>query len=553
MNRDWWKWGDPKEAKHINEYPKLKSFLETRWSTTLKEEFIPPAKFDIPAVAEKKKEQIKDIFATISPKKISFKDDDRLQVALGKSYYDVIRICQGKGFFVPDLVISPTSHEEIQYILTEASFNNIQIIPFGGGSNVVGALSLDKLQKSPEIKCTINLRNYNKLIRLDETHHTATFEAGILGPELEKILNARGFTLGHFPQSFEYSTLGGWVVTRSAGQESSYYGKIEDLVEHLTVATPVGTLHSNEFTHDAAGINLLNLFVGSEGTLGIVTEVTVRIRKMPRHHRWVVALFPTFEDGSAYLKQLAQAQVKPSVVRLSDANETQLFSKIASSDDQPKTLFDDLKKEAQKIFLQWKNLSQPCLLIMRFAENEFNVSPQVLYAKGLVEKYKGMLAPTTIGDTWAEGRFKTPYLRDTFVEHAIFIDTMETLVHWKDTVKLHAALTRELKRSKAFQKENGIFLAHISHIYPNAACMYFTLITSMQRGKEVEQWQEIKELVSDTITQNNGSISHHHSVGADHQKWYLKYSDTLSLELLRAIKYKLDPKNIMNPGKLFNV
>lgn len=552
MNRDWWKWGDPREAKHLNDYPKMKAFLEERWSTSLKEEFIPPAKFDLPAIPDKKKEQIKDVFATIPPKKISFKDDDRLKVALGKSYYDVIRICQGKGFFVPDVVISPTSHDEIQYIVTEASFNNVQLIPFGGGSNVVGALSLDKLAKSPEVKCSINLRQYNKLIRIDGEHLTATFEAGILGPDLEKILNAKGFTLGHFPQSFEYSTLGGWVVTRSAGQESSYYGKIEDLVEHITVATPAGTIRTNEYTHDASGVNLLSLFIGSEGTLGIVTEVTVRIRKLPRHHRWVVALFPNFEAGSNYLKHIAQAQVKPSVVRLSDANETMLFSKIASSDHQPKTLIDDLKKEAQKLILQWKNLGEPCLLIMRFVETEFNVSPQVLFAKDLVAKYKGMLAPTTIGEKWEEGRFKTPYLRDSLVEHGIFIDTMETLVHWKDTAKLHAALTRELKRSKAFQKENGIFLAHISHVYPNAACMYFTLITQMQRGKETEQWQEIKDLVTDTIMQNNGSVSHHHSVGADHQKWYLKYSDPLGLEVLRTVKQKLDPKNIMNPGKLYN-
>ncbi|HNI33264.1 MAG TPA: FAD-binding oxidoreductase, partial [Chitinophagales bacterium] len=417
--------------------------------------------------------------------------------------------------------------------------------------NVVGALSLDNLSGKSDIKCTLDLRKYKKLIQIDEEHLTATFEAGIFGPELEKILQAKGYTLGHFPQSFEYSTLGGWIVTRGAGQESTYYGKIEDLVEHIKVATPIGTLESNTFSHDASGINVLPLFVGSEGTLGVVTEISVKIKKLPKNYRWIVALFPDFQSGSQYLQELTQAGVKPSVVRLSDANETNLFSKMSSSEEQP-GFVNDLKKEAQKLILQWKNLTAPCVLIMRFPQSNISVSSQVIYAKDLVAKHKGMLAPATIGDKWAENRFKLPYLRDTLVEHAIYIDTMETLVRWKDVQKMHQALTKELNKCAAFHKNKGIFLAHISHVYPNAACMYFTLITPMLKGREIEQWQDLKDVVTNTILQNNGSISHHHSVGLDHQKWYKKYLDNLAMDLLQSIKNKLDPKGIMNPGKLFS-
>ena len=410
---------------------------------------------------------------------------------------------------------------------------------------------MDNLAGQTDIKCTVDLRKFKRLLHIDEQHLQATFETGILGPELEKILNDKGYTLGHFPQSFEYSTLGGWIVTRGAGQESTYYGKIEDLTEHIKVATPVGTLESNPFTHDASGINVLPFFVGSEGTLGIVTEVTVKIRKLPKNYRWLVALFPTFQQGTNYMKEIAQAGIKPSVVRLSDANETNLFSKMSSSEEQP-GLLNDIKKEAQKLVLQFKNLTEPCVLMMRFPQGDFSVSSQILFAKELVGKYKGMVAPSSIGDKWADNRFKLPYLRDTLVEHSIYIDTMETLVHWKDIPKLHQALTKELNKSTAFNKQKGIFLAHISHIYPNAACIYFTLITPILRGREIEQWQEIKDLVTNTIMQNNGSVSHHHSVGADHQKWYKKYSDNLALEVLHAVKQKLDPKGIMNPGKLYS-
>ncbi len=551
MQRNWWKWGDPNEIKHINDYPKLKDMVEERWKMRLREDFFPPKTFELPTISEKKKNLIKDIFASLHPKKISFNEDDRLAVSLGKSYYDVIRIFNGGGFVSPDMVITPNTHEEIQYVLSQASENNVSIIPFGGGTNVVGALSLDNLVGKSEAICTIDLRKYKKLVRLDEEHLTATFETGILGPELEKILNAKGYTLGHFPQSFEYSTLGGWIVTRGAGQESTYYGKIEDLIEKIKVATPVGTLESNTFSHDASGINVLPFFVGSEGTLGIVTEATVKIKKLPKNYRWIVALFPNFQQGSNYLKELAQSGVKPSVVRLSDANETNLFSKMASSHEQP-GLLSDLKKEAQKIILQWKNLTEPCVCIMRFPQGEFSVSSQIIFAKELVSKHSGMIAPNTIGDKWAESRFKLPYLRDTLVEHSIYIDTMETLVQWKDVQKLHQALTKELNKFPAFNKNKGIFIAHISHIYPNAACMYFTLITPMLKGREIEQWQELKELVTNTIVQHNGSVSHHHSVGADHQKWYKLFSDSLALDVLKSIKNKLDPKGIMNPGKLFS-
>lgn len=551
MNRDWWKWGNPKEIKHINDYTKLKELLEERWKTHLHEDFFPPKNFELSQLSDKKKEQVKDIFASINPKKISFSDDDRLFVSLGKSYYDVIRIFNGNNFIVTDVVITPTTHEEIQYILSQASDNNVHIIPFGGGTNVVGALSLDQIANRPEIKCTLDLRKFKRLLNFDEEHLQATFEAGILGPELEKLLNAKGYTLGHFPQSFEYSTLGGWIVTRSAGQESTYYGKIEDLVEHIKVATPIGTLESNPFSHDASGINVLPFFVGSEGTLGVVSEVTVKIKKLPKNYRWIVALFPTFQQGANYLKEIAQIGIKPSVVRLSDANETNLFSKIASTSTET-GLLNELKKEAQKLILQWKNLSEPCVLMMRFPQGDFSVSSQVILAKDIVEKYKGMIAPASVGDKWAEQRFKTPYLRDTLVEHSIYIDTMETLVRWKDVNKLHQTLSKELNKCVAFNKNKGIFLAHISHIYPNAACMYFTLITQMQKGREIEQWHDIKDLVTNTIMQHDASISHHHSVGMDHQKWYKKYTHQLSLDILKSIKNKLDPKGIMNPGKLYS-
>jgi alkyldihydroxyacetonephosphate synthase len=552
MIKDWWKWGDHTQLKNIDDYPKMKAYLEDRWGITLKFDFTPPASMELPQIPEKKKEQIRDIFASIPTRKISFKNEDRLKFALGKSYYDVIRICKGGNIDGPDAVITPVQHKDVEYILAQASEHNVAVIPFGGGTNVVGALTLSSISSKYAHKICINLSEMNKLIHLDETCMTATFQAGIFGPALEKILQEKGFTLGHFPQSFEYSSLGGWVVTRSAGQESTHYGKIEDLVEGLTIATPTGTIKTPHFTHEAAGINIMQLFVGSEGTLGVVTEVRVKIRKKPKTHRWVIGLLPDFESGKSALKEMIQQDIRPSVVRFSDFSETSMFSKLASATVE-EGLIGTLKKEAQKWLLKYKNLEQPNLMILRFEEMLSSTSALAVNAKNIIESKGGMLLGNTIGENWEHSRFALPYLRDTLVEHRIFIDTYETIVPWDQVVPLHDALIKELNRNAAFGKEKGIFMAHISHVYPVGACVYFTVITKMQAGKEIEQWQEIKTLMTDTILRHEGSVSHHHGVGLDHQKWYLNNSDPLSLEVLKAVKQRLDPKGILNPGKLFHV
>jgi alkyldihydroxyacetonephosphate synthase len=549
MHKDWWKWGNTEETKRIEDYPALKDYVEDRWKTQLKHTLVVPKMPNV-EYPTKKKEVLINIFASLPPKKISFQTSDRYKNALGKSYFDVLRICKGDTYTLPDVVLYPSSHEEVEYIVKQAHDNNIALTPFGGGTNVVGALTNDNVKKFEFIAC-VNLLHMNNMLHIDKEHFMATFQAGILGPDLEKLLNKQGFTLGHFPQSFEYSTLGGWVVTRSAGQESTFYGKIEDLVEQVKVVTPVGHLYSSDHTHDASGVNTLSLFVGSEGTLGIVTEVMIKIRPLPRTHRWIVALFPSFELGSQALKSVSQAGIKPSVVRLSDANETMIFTKMAAK--KPVTFLDTVKKDIQNAVLKYKNLSQPSLMMMRFEEHNVNVSSTVVSVKNIIENSKGFLVTNSIGEQWEHNRFKLPYLRDPLVEHGVLIDTYETFVPWKHIMALHHSLQEKLSKLPEFNKKKGIFMAHLSHIYPSGACIYFTGITPMIAGSELEQWHIIKSLITDTIIAHNGTISHHHGVGADHQKWYLKQTDPLAMQILRAVKKELDPKGILNPGKLFHV
>ena len=549
MLANWWKWGDPSQAIHLDEYHKLKIFLEDKWNQKLTPSCQPPENFTVKRLSNKKKQFLSEVFDFVAKKRISFDKDSRLKLSLGKSYYDVIRIFEDDLIEIPDAIITPKDHREVQRIIDVADELGIQLSAIGGATNVVGAMTLTKGKKK-SYRCFLDLKGMNKLIELDEDNLTATFQAGILGPELEEILNAKGYTLGHFPQSFEYSTLGGWVVTRSAGQASTLFGKIEDLVEAIKVATPIGTLNTPGFTRDAEGVNLMPLFVGSEGTLGVVTEVKVKIQRIIKKHRWIVALFHDFDLGSRFMQDLIQSGIKPSVIRLSDAEETYFFTRLAS--DKESSMINDLKSQFKKALLEWKNFTTPNLLMLRLEEPAGSVTSQVVFTKNLIKKYNGWSIDPSIGEGWEEGRFTLPYLRDSLVEHGIFIDTMETAVPWDRVNDVHAAVTKVLKKSVAFNKDKGVILAHISHIYPSAACMYFILLTPQKKSNRIGQWEKIKTLVTNTIVKNGGSISHHHGIGKDHQQWYLEKTDPLSLSILQSIKEVIDPNRILNRGKLFD-
>ncbi len=549
MLANWWKWGDPNQAIHLDEYHKLKIFLEEKWNQKLVPSYQPPEKFTVKKLTNKKREFLSEVFDFVAKKRINFEEAERLKLSLGKSYYDVIRIFEDDLIEIPDVIITPKDHNEVQKIIDVANEHDIQLSAIGGATNVVGAMTLSKSKKK-NYRCFLDIKGMDKLIDIDKINSTATFQAGILGPALEEILNSEGYTLGHFPQSFEFSTLGGWVVTRSAGQASTLYGKIEDLVEAIKVATPIGTINTPGFTRDAEGINLLPMFVGSEGTLGVVTEVKVKIQKIVKKHRWIVALFHDFELGADFMKELIQSGIKPSVIRLSDAEETYFFTRLSS--DKESGMIADLKSQFKKALLEWKNFTAPNLLMLRLEEPAGSVTSQVIFTKNLIKKYNGWSIDPSIGEGWEAGRFTLPYLRDSLVEHGIFIDTMETAVPWDKVNDMHAAINKALKKSVAFNKEKGVILTHISHIYPSAACMYFILLTPQKKNNRIDQWDKIKTLVTNTIVKNGGSISHHHGIGKDHQQWYLEKTDPLSLSILQSLKGIIDPNKILNRGKLFD-
>ncbi|HXH17808.1 MAG TPA: FAD-binding oxidoreductase [Chitinophagales bacterium] len=544
MSEDFWKWGDPAKSFHLNHFPKLKSFLEERWKQQLKDDFKTPDLTQQVSESPFTEGDFRKTFPNLKSGQFSNSKESRIRYGFGKSYHDIIRIFTGMIPALPDFVLFPESENDMEHILQQASQNRIRIVPFSGGSNVTGAFEI----RFPGKSCIVNLQRMKKSVEVDEISHTAVFETGIFGPELEKILNARGFTLGHFPQSFEYSTLGGWLATRSGGQESGQYGKIEDMVLGIRAITPAGIIDSKDFPRHASGIDTFRLFIGSEGTLGIITQAKLRIHRLPSNHRWVVALFKTFEEGTEAVRILLQQSIHPGILRLSDALETKLFSAMRSSE--PRGL-KKLIGSFLKSYLAAKGFREPCLLMMRFAIRNNADFAVTQAARHLLKSRSAFILPSATAGNWEEHRFTLPYLRDTLIEHRVLIDTFETVVYWKDVTGLYLKVKDSLQKSD-FHERGGLLFCHMSHVYETGACLYFTMLAPMEQGNEEAQWVRYKKLVTDAIIESGGAVSHHHGVGKDHQQWYLKMLGDKERKLLQAIKKHLDPNGIMNPGKLFD-
>jgi len=542
--QDFWKWGDPAQSFHLDHFPKLKSFLEESWKLQLKDDFKAPDLTQLISESSFTENDFRKIFPNLKAEQFSNSKESRIRYGFGKSYHDIIRIFTGKIPPLPGFILFPETENDVAHILQQASQNKISIVPFSGGSNVTGAFELN----DNNISCVVNLQRMNKTVEIDETSHTATFETGIFGPALEKILNAKGFTLGHFPQSFEYSTLGGWLATRSGGQESGQYGKIEDMVLGIRAVTPAGTIDTKYFPKHASGIDTFRLFIGSEGTLGIITQAKLRIHKRPKEYQWKVALFKTFDEGMKAVKELIQSGIHPGIMRLSDPLETKLFSAMRNSETQG---FKKWIGSLIKSRIARKGFKEPCILMMRFAIRNSADHHSAKTSVEILKSLNGFILPASTAGNWEEHRFTLPYLRDTLIEHRAMIDTFETIAYWKNTSALYSNVKDSLRKSDFYDK-GGLLFCHLSHIYEPGACLYFTMMSPMENGSEEKQWWNYKTLVTDAIVNSGGAVSHHHGVGTDHQQWYLKTTSEGEMKLLQAIKKHLDPNGIMNPGKLFD-
>jgi len=479
--------------------------------------------------------------AAVGPEHVREDRLTRITHAAGRSYPDLVALRAGTPPAAPDAVVYPGTSDEVLAVLASCAEHDVAVVPFGGGTSVTGGV--EPLRGAHSAVVAVDLARLDSLVALDHRSQLATFGAGATGPGLEAALGAHGLTLGHFPQSFEFCTVGGWVATRSAGQASTGYGRIDELVAGLKVATPAGEIATRLVPATAAGPDLRQLLVGSEGALGIITEATLRVRPRPAERRYEAWSFRGFPEGADALRTLEQGGQAPDVARLSDEAETRLMLTMAS---------DGAAKRLGAVYLGARGHGGGCLMICGFEGEPARVRSRRHAAATVLRATGGLPLGTRPGAAWERGRFHGPYLRDELLARGVMVDTLETSTTWSNLGTLYGAVGDALRSALGARGTPPLVMCHVSHLYATGASLYFTFLARQERGAELAQWHAAKVAASDAILAGGGTITHHHAVGRDHARWLESEVGPLWLDLLRAAKARLDPQGIMNPGKLID-
>lgn len=530
----WWGWGDPAELPELDAEAlatltdRVGELRPSPRAVELEGFSLPDAQSLPPQLLE-----------AVGPEGVFTGTEDRLRHATGRGYADLAKLRSGALEAAPDAVLLPADADAVARVLAVCAEQGVAVVPFGGGTSVVGAL--EPLRGAHQRLVSLDLRRLGG-VSVDRRSLTATLGAGLRGPEAEAALKAQGLTLGHFPQSFEYATIGGFAATRSAGQASSGYGRFDSLVSSIRLLAPAGELRTLQTPHTAAGPSLRELIVGSEGVLGVIPEVTVRLRPAPRVRRYEAWMAESFGAGAEIVRTLAQGPGLPDVMRVSDEEETRVSLALSG----PRGLAGGLLGR----YLGLRGKRDGSLLIVGHEGEEESVARRRALSVRALRSGGAAYLGQKAGESWEHGRFAGPYLRDTLMEMGAMVETLETSHTWTSLAGLHRAVGEAIEGSLAAQGTPGLVFCHLSHAYADGASLYFTFIARARHEAALEQWREVKRAASEAIVAAGGTITHHHAVGRDHAPYMEPEIGALGIEALSAIKDRLDPAGIMNPGKL---
>jgi alkyldihydroxyacetonephosphate synthase len=512
------RWGDPAAAAELPD--SARGLIELAFG--LNET---PALVDVTVPASALSEELLgSLRGVLGAEHVRTDDETRRLRTRGKSTPDLLRARAGDLSDAPDAVVRPGSHDDVAAVLTWAVEHRVAVVPFGGGTCVTGGLAARRDGFAGLV--SLDLVRMKRLVSVDHESMTAVLEPGLRGPEAEALLAAEGVLLGHYPQSFEFATIGGFAATRSSGQSSAGYGRFDALVVGLRVATPRGEVRLGSAPANAAGPDLRQLFLGSEGAFGVITEVTARVRKLPEVKVYDGWRWESFAAGADAMRTLAQSGMLPTVLRLSDETETAI------------------------------NLARPdeiggqstggCLMITGYEGTPDAVAAKRAAVTALLTALGGDAVGEGPGQSWEHGRFNAPYLRDSLLDVGVLVETLETATFWSNRDALYSGVKTALETALG---EGTLVLCHISHVYETGCSLYFTVATK-ESDDPLPQWLAAKAAANDAIVAAGATITHHHAVGTDHKPWLVHEIGELGASVLRAVKADLDPTGVLNPGVL---
>ena len=544
----WWGWGHEDVTFDDSTKPELWPYLkrelgvdEIRWEK--------PVAFEDVTLPEQKNNEafLAAIRAGLGDGQIVDDKKSRLVHAAGKSFRDLWLMRHGQVQFAPDCVVYPDTEEDVALVVRAAHEHGVVLVPFGGGSNIAGCLVPS--DRGGRMVVSLDMCRMHRVLEVDRYSLTARIQPGVYGQHLEDQLAEHGVTLGHFPDSFLHSTLGGWVATRSAGMQSDIYGKIEDMVISLRMVTPSGTIITRTVPKSSNGIDIKHLCIGSEGILGVITEVVVQVHHKPEKEDWYGWLFPDFKSGLDAIHECHRGDCMPTVTRLNDPKKTALSFAFKH----PKTGIKDKIAKAFKWYIgnvKKIDFNQCCLMVVKYegTPQAFNRIKNRVTA--IYKKHRGVCLGAEPGRSFAKVKFDFPHLRDYVMDRSIMADVSETATTWDNLRTLHESGLADVEQAI---KDTGVDAwvgCHLSHSYRTGASLYFTFGCLQREGREIEQYLYVKKAAEDAFMKNGGTLSHHHAVGTEHLPWVEEDLSPTGLKAVKALKAGLDPNDIMNPGKI---
>ncbi|MBI3097505.1 MAG: FAD-binding oxidoreductase [Planctomycetes bacterium] len=537
--RSWWGWGTVGQRFDLSRVPEFLPFLRSRLGprpgpAPQPGPALDPARLTPPALTG---ELISRLSSCLGSGAMSTDPLERVLHAGGKGYVDLVRSRRLEFPHLPDVVVFPRAAPEVSGILAWAERERVAVIPFGGGTSVVGGVA-PRRSEHQRGAVSLDLSHLNG-VETPETHSlTARAQAGCFGPHLESRLAEHGVTLGHFPQSFEFSTVGGWIATRSAGMMSTTYGKIEDMVAALSVVTPRGMVATRDLPATATGPGLLQTLIGSEGILGVITEATLRLRREPEESVQWGAVFPSFSQAAEAIRLCAQDDCAPAMIRASDEAETEMLRL--------------LRGRPTGALKEWVGHSlvgrRPAFLALGAAGGARAVRHTIGSTNRLVLRCGGRLLPLERGENIVQRQMLLPYLRDALIAEGMLVETLETATTWSNLPRLYAAVRRSIADALRRSGVTPWVGTHCSHAYRDGASLYFTFLCWAPPGEEIRLWESAKTAACEAILAHGGTLSHHHGVGRDHARWLPGELGETGMTMIRALKRELDPAGVCNPG-----